>query len=279
MSPPAQTDADDTASSATVALGYTLGLETAFETGVEWAAAEGFEFIELLLDRPYLRERIHSDVEAMRSVLTDQNVGIVVHLPFAVAPSVPFEPVRAGIVEEFKRGMDLAADLGANRIVFHPGSNTWDQGWTATAQREFVHDVVDELVPAATTRGLTPCLENIVSSYYDATTFPELLARFPDASMTFDTSHAFLAGLTGTEVAAFCRTHADRIGHLHLVDTRSGDEHLPVGMGTIAFEPLFETLSDIGWCGTATLEINTTDLDTVALGKKHTQRLLAAAGP
>lgn len=261
-------------------IGFTVGLDLPFGEAVDWAASEGFDFVELLLDGPYARERIEDRADAMRERLTDESVGIVVHLPFAVDPGNPFTPVREGCVAELVAGMDLAADLGAERVVFHPSSDAWDLGWEEAELREFVHEGLDDLVPAARERGLEPCLENVVSSYYTAETFPELLERYPDASMTFDTSHAQLAGMDEPGQADFIRTHADRIAHLHLVDTRdeSNDEHLPVGMGTIDFRTILEGLADVGWAGTATLEIGTTDFDTIALGKRHVEALVAEIG-
>jgi sugar phosphate isomerase/epimerase len=95
--------------------------------------------------------------------------------------------------------------------------------------------------------------------------------------MTFDTSHALLAGMDEGGMATFCRDHADRIAHLHLVDTRGDDdEHLPVGMGRIDFATVFGGLTDADWSGTATLEIGTEDYDTIALGKRHVMELVAA---
>jgi sugar phosphate isomerase/epimerase len=256
-------------------LGFTLGLGMPFAEAVRWADAEGFDFVELLLDGPYAREEIAGREGAMRGTLDNTGVGIAVHLPFAIDPGSPFTPVREGIVRELEAGMDLAADLGAETVVVHPSSGAWDLGWSESDCREFVHAALDDLVPAARDRGLTPCLENIVSSYYDATAFPALLERYPSASMTFDTSHAMLAGLSEAEMAAFCREHAARIDHLHLVDTRSGDEHLPVGMGHIEFGPTLAALAEVDWSGTGTLEVGTEDYDTIALGKRHVEDLLA----
>ncbi|MFC7154643.1 sugar phosphate isomerase/epimerase family protein [Halomarina halobia] len=259
-------------------LGFTVGLSMPFEESVAWAADEGFDFVELLLDGPYARERIVDRRASMRTTLDAGGVDLVVHLPFAVDPGSPFAPVRQGAVAELVAGMDLAVDLGAGTVVFHPSSDAWDLGWTATERREFVHAGLDDLVPAARERDLEPCLENVISGYYDATAFPELLERYPDASMTFDTSHALLAGMDEPGMASFCRDHADRIGHLHLVDTRGGgDEHLPVGMGRIDFAAVFAGLTEAGWSGTATLEVGTEDYDTIALGKRHVEELLAPA--
>ena len=265
----------DSASGLDLDLGFTLGLGMAFEPTVEWAAGEGFSFVELLLDGPYSRERIADRVGEMRTSLEAAGVGVVVHLPFAVDPGSPFGPVREGAVAELVAGMDLAADLGAETVVFHPSSDAWERGWTDAERRGFVHEALDELVPAATRRGLEPCLENVVSSYYVASAFPELLERYPDASMTFDTSHALLSGMGEAAMAAFCRAHADRIGHLHLVDTRGGgDEHLPVGMGRIEFGTVLGGLADADWSGTGTLEVGTEDRDTIALGRRHVEALL-----
>jgi len=257
-------------------LGFTAGLEMPFEEAVRWGSEEGFEFVEVLLDGPYARERITGEATAMRETLDAAGLDIAVHLPFAIDPGSPFAPVRQGVVREFEAGMDLAAELGAEIVVFHPSSDAWDLGWTESECRGFVHAALDDLVPGARDRGLTPCLENVVSTYYDVTTFPELLDRYPAASMTFDTSHALLAGYSESEMAAFCREHADRIGHLHLVDTRSGDEHLPVGMGRIEFEPVLAALAAVGWTGTATLEIGTEDYDSIALGKAHVEEIREA---
>ncbi|NHN57649.1 MULTISPECIES: sugar phosphate isomerase/epimerase [Halorussus] len=272
-------DSDEPADSApALDLGFTVGLDMAFEQAVSWAASEGFDFVEVLLDGPYARERIADRADSMRATLEGAEMGVVVHLPFAVDPGSPFSPVREGAVAELTAGMDLAVDLGAETVVFHPSSDAWDLGWTEAECREFVHAGLDDLIPAARDRGLAPCVENVVSSYYDVTTFDELLERYPDALMTFDTSHALLAGTDEAEMAEFCRAHADRIGHLHLVDTRGGDdEHLPVGMGRIDFATVLAALADEGWSGTATLEIGTEDYDTIALGKRHVEELLGGA--
>ena len=255
-----------------LSLGYTVGFGLDFEESVAFAAREGFEFVEILLDGPYARHRLEPRAAEMRDTLAEHGVGVAVHLPFAAAVGSPFDPVREGVVAEFLAGMDLGGELGADRVVFHPDSDAWDLGWTEAETREFVHAGLDELVPAARERGLTPCVENIVSGYYDVHGFPDLLERYPEMSMTFDTSHALLAGMDEPEMAEFCREWHDRIEHLHLVDTRSGDEHLPVGMGHIEFATVFEGLA--GWDGTATLEVGTEDYDTIALGRRHVEELV-----
>ena len=256
-------------------LGFTVGLGMAFETGVQWAGDQGFEYVELLLDGQYARPQIEDRRESMVEALTTACVGLVVHLPFSVEIGSPFPPIRNGVVDEFTAGMDLAADLGASKVVFHPSTGAWDRGWTREERLTFVHAALDDLIPAALDRGLEPCLENVVTGYYDVGNFPELLEQYPRASMTFDTSHALLAGMDESEMAEFCREYADRIAHLHLVDTRGDvDEHLPVGMGRIDFGIVLSGLAEAGWSGTATLEIDTEDYATIALGRRNLEDVL-----
>jgi len=95
--------------------------------------------------------------------------------------------------------------------------------------------------------------------------------------MTFDTSHALLSGMDEVGMADFCREYAERVAHLHLVDTRGDDdEHLHPGMGHVDFATVLAGLADADWSGTATLEVGTEDYDTIALGKRHVEELLVA---
>ncbi len=253
--------------------GFMLGLGLSFESSVEWATDVGYEFVEVLLDGPYARERV-KNVKKKRDILDETGVGVVIHLPFAADIGSPFTPVRQGAIEECRRGMDLAATLGADRVVFHPSSDAWSTGWDVSECLPFIHESVRELIDAAHERDLTPCLENIITGYYDVHAFPELLDRFPGAQMTFDTSHALLAGMDESAMAAFIERHADRIGHFHLVDTRGeDDEHLPIGMGSIAFETILNGIRRADWHGTATHEVGTENKATIALSKQNLDSL------
>ncbi|WP_227380096.1 hypothetical protein [Haladaptatus halobius] len=47
-------------------------------------------------------------------------------------------------------------------------------------------------------------------------------------------------------------------------------------MAGIDFATVFAALANVGWSGTATLEIGTEDYDTIALGKRYVKELLDA---
>jgi sugar phosphate isomerase/epimerase len=133
---------------------------------------------------------------------------------------------------------------------------------------------VREITAGARERGIEPCVENVIDGPYAIEGFEDLLSA-TDAAMTFDTGHARLAGFSATESAAFLDRHRERVSHIHLSDNRgTGDEHLPVGLGTIDFETTLEPLLDSGWAGTMTHEVGTTRFAYIAAGKREFNELL-----
>ena len=53
----------------TLDLGFTVGLEMDFDEAIKWAANEGFDIVEVLLDGPYARERITGRCDSMAKTL------------------------------------------------------------------------------------------------------------------------------------------------------------------------------------------------------------------
>jgi sugar phosphate isomerase/epimerase len=270
-------DPDPVDASVDLDLGFTLPHRDVGST-VEWAASEGFDLVEVLFDGPHARSRADAWRDPLADALDDTGLALVVHLPFSLDLGSPFGPVRDGAVRECRACLDLAADLGAEKAVFHPSSDAWDLGWTDAEVREFVVDGTRRVVRAARERGVTPVPENVIHGPFVAPEFDDLLAALDedgaadDLGTTFDTAHAVL-GDQPVELGEYAAANADRIDHLHLSDTRGGgDEHLPAGMGELDFVGLFAALD--GWSGTATLEVGTRDHETIALGKRHVDRLL-----
>lgn len=252
--------------------GFTAPLAPDLSRSIEWGASVGFDFLELLLDGPFARDRLEPRRGTVTDLLAAAGLDLVVHLPFAVDIGSPFDPVREGAVAELAAGVELADELGAETAVVHPQSRAWDLGWSTAERRDLVREGLAALQEH--TAGLDPVLavENAGDTFpIDA--FDDLLGTV-DLPMTFDTGHAALDGFSATEMAEFLAAHRDRVRHVHLSDTRGGtDEHLPVGMGSIDFETALAPLLD-GWSGTATHEVGTEDFDAIALGKRHFDELL-----
>ncbi|XVH32814.1 sugar phosphate isomerase/epimerase family protein [Haloferacaceae archaeon DSL9] len=249
-----------------IRIGFTAPIRTELELTVRRGRAAGFDFVEVLFDGPFARERLEARREEVRAAFESQACGLVVHLPFAVDVGSPFEPARRGAVDELLAGVDLAAALGAEKVVYHPSSKAWDVGWTDDELRPLVRESVETVADAARDRGVEPCIENVGSCPFDLDGLAALAAA-AGASLTFDTGHAFIAGHDEATMARFLKTHRERVSHVHLSDTRSdSDEHLPVGMGRIDFETALSPLLD-GWSGTMTHEVGTDEFAYIDAGK------------
>ena len=189
-------------------------------------------------------------------------------MPFAVDIGSPFTPVRGGSVAELIATLDLVTKLGGEKAVFHPSSRAWDLGWTDGELAPLITESVREVTLAARERNVEPCVENVINGPYSIQGFDALL-RETDASMTFDTGHARLAGFSRDESARFLDRHRERVSHVHLSDNRGGsDEHLPVGLGTVDFETVLSPLLDSSWAGTITHEVGTTELGYIEQSKR-----------
>jgi sugar phosphate isomerase/epimerase len=98
----------------------------------------------------------------------------------------------------------------------------------------------------------------------------QVFAAVPSShlGLALDIGHAnLLPGGVGPWIAAF----PEKIFHLHLHDNDGVlDQHLPIGEGSVNFTKVFKQLNSIGFTGTSTLEVSSTE------GKiKSLQRLLA----
>ena len=243
------------------------------EEQLSFAADEGFDYVEILVDGEVNVNRL----DAQRSIITDAlsagDLDLVVHLPFPTDIGSPYEEIQHGAVETQKRCIETAVDLGAEKGVLHPESSAWDVAWEPATLRPHVDDAVQELVEFGTERGFEICAENIFGSVYTIEAIDGLLAN-TDTAMTLDTGHARITGFDASETASFVETHADRISHVHLNDTRGpSDEHLPFGAGTIDFEVIFDAFPS-DWTGTLSLEIATESYDYLRHSKAALDGLL-----
>lgn len=253
--------------------GFMVGGTVPWREAVATAGAEGFDFVELDMEQAFPAER--TDGEAVRGVLDDHDLDVLVHLPYKLDPGSPLDHVREGACRELENAIDVAADLGATKGVMHAKSNAFRHTWGEDTLRESLYESVRRLSAYGAERGVEVCVENLKADFFDASDLPDLFAA-TDASACLDTGHAFVSGLDGADQAALLREHPDRISHVHLNDTRrrDDDEHLPVGLGRVAFAPLVDAMRATDWTGTCTHEQYYFDLAYAGPGKAAFERLL-----
>ena len=213
----------------------------------------GFDHVELNMGARFSRDAI--DPPSVRTAAAENDLDVVVHLPFTVDIGSLHPEVRAGACGELEACIDVAAELEARRAVLHARSFGRPFHWDDELVVDALRASVQRLHEYAAERGVTACAENLEGDVIDVTDVPSLLTG-TDASMCLDTGHAYGSGMDGSEQADFLQAHGDRIAHVHLNDTRrdGGDEHLPVGLGRIDFAELTAAMAETDWRGTCTHE-------------------------
>lgn len=252
-----------------------------YERSIAVASDFGFDYVELMMDGDAHREVLEQDCESVRDAFEEHGLDALVHLPYPLLIGSPHRHQREGAVEEVKRCIDVATAFGAEKGVLHPDSYGWRRVWDDDELHSLVIDSVRELDEYASERQFEVCLENHGSgSSIDVTEFDVILEE-TDASMTFDTGHAAIAGMNEQEMVSFLTENRERVSHLHLNDTRHPDdgyrcrdEHLPIGYGSLDFERILEPMVDSDWDGTLSIELDTGDFGYLETSKRRLDEIL-----
>jgi sugar phosphate isomerase/epimerase len=167
-------------------------------------------------------------------------------------------PVRKFHVDRAKRYLDLAYDLRGKNLLLVVGEYIWNQEVIAPAdQWKWAVEGVRELGQHASHLGLEIAVElepfhlSIVNSVEKMDRFLRDVA-VPAVKANVDVSHLVLANDEPCELKKL----AGRIAHVHLSDcdgTKHGD--LPPGRGVVSFPPYLKALSEAGFTGTVSIEL------------------------
>jgi sugar phosphate isomerase/epimerase len=177
-----------------------------------------------------------------------------VHAPFFDLSPGAMEPrVRQVTLERLTQALQAAGAIGAQLMVVHPGYDRWRYPNLAAAWTEHATTTFEPLAILASQLDCRLALENI----YEETpaTLCGLVNRLdsPWFGHCFDIGHWRLFG--STPQAEWLAAIAPRLLHLHLHDNHGrGDDHLPVGEGSIDFAPLQDCLSTLPQPPSVTLE-------------------------
>lgn len=258
----------------TVRQGFVVGVQFDPETAFRFAAERGFDYLELNMEHAFHPDRVAP--ATVRALAAEHDLALVGHLPYRLDAGSPHDHVREGSCRQLEAALDAAAAFGAEKAVMHAATLVHGDAWDPDAVREGILESVRRVAAHGRSVGVEVCVENLKGPYFDVHDFPTLFEE-TEAAMCLDTGHAHVSGMDGGEQARFLREHDDRISHVHLNDTRRADddEHLPVGLGTVAFGALAEAMVEAGWEGTATHEIYGFDLAYAAHSKEAFDETLA----
>lgn len=241
-------------------------------------AALGFDYLELCMDPPHgLPEKVRPGLTEVRSVLSGEGLGLpVVHLPTFVWLADIYSSVREASVTETFKALDLAAEIGVEKAVLHPGYLTGMMNFTPDVGKKHASESLDRILQKATGLGITICLENMfprAGHMFRPEEFTEVLQKNPGLMMTLDLGHANIRA-PKDRAAAFVQVARGRIGHVHVGDNNGQeDEHLPVGAGRVDVHGGLAAIKASGYDSTVTLEVFSPNRDYLAMSLKKVRAI------
>ena len=126
---------------------------------------------------------------------------------------------------------------------------------------DFKIELLKKIIATAREKKIIICLENLSENWHD---LKIAFDNLPLLNLTLDVGHGQLLREENTSFNIIKR-YPDRIKHIHLHDNLGGntpenDLHLPPGRGIVDFKNIFNSLRNIGYRGTATLELKPVEI-------------------
>ncbi|BCS53872.1 sugar phosphate isomerase/epimerase [Geobacter sp. SVR] len=226
-------------------------------------AALGLDFVDLTLEPPGAGWW-QCDPLTVRQALDDHGLGVVGHTAYYLPLGHPFEEVRRGAVEAFRRSLEFFAGIGAAWMNIHPDRHAPMHSRTFVIRQNLKS--LAELLQVAEGSGVGIMIENLPGDFNSADQLGQLLDPQPQLGLHLDIGHTELMVERCTLEGILAR-FAERVRHVHLHDNKGGtaDLHLPLGAGTIDVASHVRAVKQAGYDGTITLEVFTPDPDYLSL--------------
>ena len=177
--------------------------------------------------------------------LKNCGVPFTVHPPaWDVNAAAPIKALRDAAATLNKAAVSFCQAVGGTQIVYHPGYYDSDSFFSKTRAQGFCYAQLDELVSLCKPLGITIAFENIAPPSMALFTQEEYVHALdgvdPCVQYLLDVGHAHFNHWNIPEVI---EQIGDRLCAFHLHDNNgNGDAHLPIGSGTIAWDPVFAVM-------------------------------------
>jgi sugar phosphate isomerase/epimerase len=250
---------------------------------VEALGQLGFDYLEVTMDAPYAHYTvIQAQQRQLRQALVRHGLALICHLPTFVSTADLTDSLREASIQETIQAMRTAAELRPLKVVLHPSIIHGLGARLRDLSERYAMAALERLLTAAGDLDLTVCVENLMPSslsLVEPEQFDPVFKSFPFARLVLDTGHAYINGGI-RRILAFIDRFPDRIGHVHASDNFGrGDDHLPIGAGSIPFPIVLEALRHIGYDDTITLEVFSPDREYLRISRDKLARMAAAAEP
>lgn len=219
-------------------------------------ADAGYEQVEILAAPPHVDlEDLRPALASLTSILraTGQRVTSVVPSGVDVNLASSQEGMREWSRQQFLAAATLASELGAPRVVVHPGRRHPLRPPPRQELWKRVIDGLEVITEAARTRGVEVLLENVPTGLIDTadecTQVAELLQG--RVRLCFDVANAFMV----EDVAQAIGSLPGPPGLVHVSDTRQDRWlHDPLGSGDVAWDDVAAALLASSYDGPVVLE-------------------------
>jgi protein FrlC len=166
-------------------------------------------------------------------------------------PASPLPEERDATVHYYNEVIDLALDLGAQKVLYIAG---WQIFGTSRQQAwDRSKDCLDRIASYADKKGITLVVEptaaatNLIETADDAMELMRSVAR-DNVKVMFDTLHALYRNEIPSD---YVRVMRDDLVHVHVSDS---DRVIP-GEGRVDWIGLMQTLNECGYSGYLTMEL------------------------
>lgn len=226
---------------------------------------EKYDFVELAIGEGETSIE-ELDAESIKQDLESNNLDLVVHLPFRQPVYTGVAEFDEALIDYFDRLLEFSSELEAEKAVVHV-----DCRYTVD-RMEAVPEIVNQMTlihELGKKHGVEICFENVNIGSIHGIDIHQLghICREEEFSMCLDTGHGF-AEAGQEELDMFIAEFDDVISHLHIQDTREGEDlHLPIGVGDIDFEEFYDFLEDFE--GTKCMEIFCRDPDYLEVSRER----------
>jgi sugar phosphate isomerase/epimerase len=240
------------------------------ETG--WAAANGFEFLDLTIEGPQAAlEQI--DARAIRQLLDAAGMGAVGHTAWFLPFASPFERVRRAAVQEVAAALPAFAAVGAQVVNVHIVKGVGSFGHATTIRLNGASFA--ELAELAEPHGIRMMVEHMPDASFSIGDIRAILDADARLGFHLDVGHA---NVGGDRLEGLLKAFGARLSHVHLSDNRGrDDEHMPLGAGRIDWPRAIRLLKQSGYDGTITLEVFGTDRDYLLWSAEKVRKWWAEA--
>lgn len=275
--------------------GVSLGIyEKALVSYPDWsaffaqAAQAGFSFVDLSVDESATRSArlgwTAAQRTAVRSAADREGVqlgAICLSLHRRIMPGSVDPEIRRRAGEVYRRGIELAADLGVS-VLQIAGYYAYYEPEDPAARQRYL-GTLSEAVPFAARAGVVLGIENVDG--HDIASIPDAMAVVDQVDSPWVQLYPDIGNVAehGGDATEELRRGQGHVLALHVKDVLPGrPRRIPFGHGVTDFDAAFAELQRQQWSGRIMLEMWNDDaddsLDTCVAARRFIEAKLAQAG-